>query len=294
MSYQHIPNLYKDQDILMFKEVYVMEKVHGTSAHIGWTTSKDALGTETLIHLYFSSGGAKYQTFVDIFDQEALIEKIKMLDLPEVAIYGEAYGGKMQGMRDTYGSNLCFVVFDVKIGDCWLAVSDAEKIVNELNLEFIPYVVAKTDIDTLNSLRDSYSAIAVRRGCGADKKQEGIVIRPLINVIKNNGERICAKHKREDFQETRTPREIDSNKLEVLAKANEIADEWVTEMRLTHVLDKIPNHSIEDMGAIIKAMTEDVYREGKNEIVESREAKKAIARKTALMYKRRLQNSLKL
>lgn len=29
MSYLHIPNLYKDQTILMFKEVFAMEKIHG-------------------------------------------------------------------------------------------------------------------------------------------------------------------------------------------------------------------------------------------------------------------------
>ena len=34
MSYLHIQNLYKDPRILMLREVYALEKIHGTSAHI--------------------------------------------------------------------------------------------------------------------------------------------------------------------------------------------------------------------------------------------------------------------
>lgn len=30
MGYLHISNLYRDQRVLMFKEVFVLEKVHGT------------------------------------------------------------------------------------------------------------------------------------------------------------------------------------------------------------------------------------------------------------------------
>ena len=29
MSYMEIPNLYKDKTILMFKQCYAMEKIHG-------------------------------------------------------------------------------------------------------------------------------------------------------------------------------------------------------------------------------------------------------------------------
>lgn len=30
MSYLHIPNLYKDQTILLLRECFALEKVHGT------------------------------------------------------------------------------------------------------------------------------------------------------------------------------------------------------------------------------------------------------------------------
>ena len=38
MGYLHIENLYRPiaQSILLFREVYALEKIHGTSAHVGW------------------------------------------------------------------------------------------------------------------------------------------------------------------------------------------------------------------------------------------------------------------
>jgi hypothetical protein len=32
MAYLHIENLYKARDIMLFRECYAMEKIHGTSA----------------------------------------------------------------------------------------------------------------------------------------------------------------------------------------------------------------------------------------------------------------------
>ena len=40
MGYRHIDNLYKDQRILLFRECFALEKIHGTSAHVSWTEAK--------------------------------------------------------------------------------------------------------------------------------------------------------------------------------------------------------------------------------------------------------------
>ena len=34
MGYRHIDNLYKNQDILLFRECFALEKIHGTSANV--------------------------------------------------------------------------------------------------------------------------------------------------------------------------------------------------------------------------------------------------------------------
>ncbi len=74
-----------------------------------------------------------------------------------------------------------------------------------------------------------------------------------------------------------------------MKRAEEICDEWVTEMRLTHVLDKFPEAGMEQMGDILRAMVEDVTREAGEEIEQSKEARKLIGKRTAEMFKKRLQ-----
>ena len=81
--------------------------------------------------------------------------------------------------------------------------------------------------------------------------------------------------------------------MKVLKEAEAIANEWVTEMRLTHVLDKLPKDiNIEGTATVIKAMREDVLREAKGEIVESKEALSAIGKNTAMLFKARLKKAI--
>lgn len=279
MSYQHIQNLYKIKDtIFLFKEVYASEKIDGTSAHISWRNGQ----------LHFSAGGASQTVFEALFDKDVLRAGFEAIGVPEVTIFGEAYGGKLQGRSAMYGKELRFVAFEVKIGDSWLNMPNAEQVARNLGLDFVPYRVIPTTIEALDAekLRDSEQA--VKCGMGTGHKREGIVLRPLIELTMNNGERVVAKHKRDDFSEVKTPRPLDVDKLEVLTEANAIAEEWVTEERLTHVLDAFPNPTIELTGKVLRAMVEDVERESAGEAVLSKEARSAISRKAGAMFKARI------
>lgn len=299
MSYLHIANLYKDQRVLLFKECYALEKIHGTSAHLSWAPTGG---------LKFFAGGESHERFVSLFDQDKLSSGFKDLGAPPdqtITVYGEAYGGKQQGMSDTYGKELKFIAFDVQIGDNWLDVPNAEQVCQKLGIEFVHYVKVPTDLASLDEQRDAPSIQAIRNGVSVvakgefesmltnPRKREGIVLRPLIEVTLNNDQRVISKHKGDEFKETATPRKVvDPSKLAVLADAQAVAHEWVTTTRLEHVLDKLPGHCMEKMRDILSAMTEDVLREGAGEIVDTPEVRKAITTKTALMYKDRLKAQL--
>lgn len=287
MGYLHIPNLYKSQEILLFKEAYALEKIHGTSAHIGWNAEKK--------QMHFFSGGENHDNFVALFDADFLRKKFEeTFPDTKAVIYGEAYGGKQQGMSKTYGKELKFIGFDVKVGDVWLNVPNAHDVCTQFGLDFVPFAQITTDLETLNQYRDAPSVQAYRNGMGNDKQREGVVLRPLVEMRTNNGERVICKYKPEEFGETKTKREVSPEQLKVLEDAKEIAEEWVTNMRLEHVLQKFPEDvNMEAMGDIIKAMIEDVYREGRDEIVESKEVGKAIGKKTVQLFKQKLQNKLK-
>lgn len=287
MGYLHIENLYRDTRLLAFKEVFALEKVHGTSAHLTWQ------GSNQLIQ--YSSGGMNRNLFLGIFNDEELREKFIALghETATIKIFGEAYGSKEQGMSQTYGKAPGFIAFDVEIdhpdnltGPVWLAVPQAENLVQKLGLEFVPYALGPATLEWLDEQRDADSIVAINRGMGPGKKREGIVIRPPFEVRLNNGGRLISKHKRAEFRETKTQREVDPESLKILEQAEEIAEEWVTEMRLSHVLQKIDEpHTMEIMLKVLDAMLEDVLRESTGEIVDSREARKAISKQTSKLYK---------
>lgn len=286
MGYLHIENLYKNQTILLFKECYAMEKIHGTSAHLGWKFINSVLN--------FSSGGESHEKFINLFNIPVLGQKLgEMFPDADVTIYGEAYGGKQQGQSWRYGKDLKFICFDVQVGDVWLNVPNAEDVCTKLGLEFVSYRKITTDVETLTAERDSDSVQAVRNGMGKHPR-EGVVLRPLVEMKLNNGERVICKYKPDEQMETKTKREVTPEQVKVLADAKAIAEEWVTNLRLEHVLQKLPaDISMEGVPEIIKAMIEDVYREGKGEIIESKEATKAIGNKTVQLFKQKLNSTLK-
>lgn len=279
MGYRHINNLYKDQTILMMRECYALEKIHGTSAHIAW---RDGV-------LSFSAGGEKRERFVSLFDSEALTAAFTAMGHPSIVVFGEAYGGSQQGQSRRYGSVLKFVAFEVRIGDAWLSVPVADSVVQTLGLEFVHYSQVPTDLAALDAERDAPSVQAKRNGVEGDQPREGVVLRPLVELRLNNGERIAAKHKRAEERETKTPRNVGPDELVVLTRASEIADEWVTPARLSHVLDKMPHETgIEQTRDVIHAMIEDVIREGEGEIVDSKAARVAIGKRTSALFRAHL------
>jgi len=285
MAYIDIENLYKNQDILLFKECYALEKLHGTSAHIMHKSGE----------VLFFSGGEKHDRFVTLFNKDALLtlfQKLFVLAPDEsVVVYGEAYGGKQQGMSHTYGPNLKFCVFDVKVGRGWLSVTQAETVALDLGLDFVSYTRIPTDLESINAQRDADSVQAVKNGMGSGKMREGVVLRPLMELTKNNGERVIAKHKRDEFSEhAHPPKVVDPAKMEILTNARAIADQWCTEMRLSHVLQEHSEcNNMEHTQEVIKAMIANIYKEGKGEIVESKDVSTAIGRKTVELWKKRIQ-----
>lgn len=286
MGYLHIDNLYKNKTILMFKECYAMEKIHGTSAHICYD------GGESLV---FFSGGEKFENFIRLFDKEALLQKFQALKMPtRITVYGEAYGGKQQGMSGTYGKETRFIAFEVRIGDNWLAVPDAENVVRMLGLEFVHYELVPTDIEVLDKLAEAPSVQAKRNGILEDKLREGVVLRPIMELTKNNGDRIIAKHKNKAFQERKTQPELNQDELQILTETTKIVDEWVTEMRLAHIIGKLPEYSIKDTGDICKAMVDDIRREANGEMIENSDLRRAVGKRTVELFKKRLEQEGKL
>jgi hypothetical protein len=276
MGYLHIDNLYRNQKILEHKECYALEKVHGTSAHISWD------GTELRVF----GGCVEHLTFRRLVDSMGLAARL--VGHEPVIIYGEAFGGKINGQSWRYGSDLRFVAFDVRKNDRWLDVPEAERFVLALGLTFVDYSRIPTDLPSIDAERDKPSTESVRVGIVEPCRREGVVLRPIRDCDDGRGNRLITKHKRDEERETKTPRQVvDPDQQRVLVEAREIAEEWVTETRLDHVLDKLPP-GITDTGVVIRAMMADIEREGSGEFLQSKAACKAIGTATAKMHRARL------
>jgi hypothetical protein len=281
MGYLHIDNLYKNRTILQFPTLYALEKVHGTSAHITWANRMPM----------FFSGGAKQEQFVALFDIPALTMKLESVFGGKTAVvYGEAYGGKLQAMaKKGYGPDLKFIVFDVKIDGEWMDVPIACGIAFDLGLEFVPYSIIGNSLAEIDAERDKDSYVAVARGFGLGYIREGVVLRPQGECVDYRGNRVIAKHKRPEFTEHKKHREIDPANKMAYDNAQLAAEDWVTEMRMSHVLDSVlmaEPPTMEATSAVIKAMIADVKRESEGELEWNKDIQKAVGCRAASMYKR--------
>lgn len=287
MGYLNISNLYLAQEILLFKEAYALEKIDGTSSHVGWHSENK--------QVHYFSGGEDHSNFVQLFDTENIKAKFEeFFPNKNVVIYGECYGGKQQGMSHVYGKQLKFIAFDVKVDGMWLNVPNAEDVAIKFGLDFVHYDRLQVTLEILKAAMEAPSVQAIRNGMGDNKPREGVVLRPLIEMKMNNGDRVIAKYKPEKNMETKTKREVSPEQLQILTDAQEIAEEWVVPNRLDHVLQKFPaDVSMESMGDIVKAMIDDVYREGRNEIVPSQAVAKAIGKQTVKLFREKLEERLK-
>jgi intein/homing endonuclease len=128
-----------------------------------------------------------------------------------------------QGQSHVYGKVLKFIGFDVHVGDVWLNVPNAEDVCKQFNIEFVHYEKIPANLENFNNERDQYSVQAIRNGMGTGLKREGIVLRPLVEMRTNNGERVICKYKPDEQMETKTKREVTPEQVKVLADAKAIS-----------------------------------------------------------------------
>ena len=168
------------------------EKVDGTNIIVYWDghkvefhgrTEKSEIPKELLTRLNELFGGEINE---EMFEQK-FGEK-------EVALYGEGYGGKIQGGQ--YKDEHDFILFDVMIGDNWQPRETLEDVANYFNIKAVPVVLVGTlqqGIDYVLNNRDS--TIAEK-----NTKLEGIVGRTLIETKDRCGNRNIVKIKYNDFK----------------------------------------------------------------------------------------------
>ena len=173
------------------------EKVDGTNIRVIWETA----GPPVLGHLSFKgrTDNAQFPTFLydrlgELFSVDRFWELYS--DVP-MTLYGEGYGARIQKGGGNYiPDGVDFILFDVKVGDCWLERHNVEDIADELGIRVVPTINQGALGSAVEIARQGFlSQVAANKEFVA----EGLVMRPKVELADRRGHRIIAKIKHKDF-----------------------------------------------------------------------------------------------
>ncbi len=178
------------------------EKVDGTNIRVMWTGAGLSFGGKSddaqmpVFLLYklqeLFEGTAKKQIFRELFEKPDIDGDIAE---PQVCLYGEGYGAKIQKGGGNYMSDgVDFVLFDVKIGDWWLQRKDVEEIAQAFGIKVVPILGEGTLTEAVEMVRKGFNSQ------WGDFIAEGIVARPKVELKSRRGDRIITKIKHRDFK----------------------------------------------------------------------------------------------
>lgn len=120
---------------------------------------------------------------------DALVEAF-----PQGAVlYGEGYGAKIQKGGGNYRPDQDFVLFDVRVGRWWLERDAVNEIAEKFGLDAVPVLRRGTLNDAIAEAREGFHS---RWGAFM---AEGIVARPVVEMLDRAGHRIITKIKHCDF-----------------------------------------------------------------------------------------------
>lgn len=173
------------------------EKVDGTNIRVMWNGESVTFGGKTddaqmpVFLLYklqeLFEGTAKRLLFRNTF-------KFEENEIPQVCLYGEGYGAKIQKGGGNYIPNgVDFVLFDVKIGNWWLKREDIEEIAKTFGIKVVPIVGKGTLQEAIDKVKAGYNSQ------WGEFLAEGLVLKPSVELTTRKGDRIITKIKHKDF-----------------------------------------------------------------------------------------------
>ena len=102
---------------------------------------------------------------------------------------------------------------------------------------------------------------ALRNLVSTGVEREGVVVKPMVEMVDRFGDRVIYKHLNAQFSEFKSGPKL-NEKLNVIIKQNEILDQWVTVTRMEHVLSHLEHEPItRDIPLVADAFVADVKRE---------------------------------
>ena len=169
------------------------EKVDGTNVRVMWDGFTLRFGGKT--------NNAQMSTFLlarlqDLFSPMAMLDKFGNADSgPQVCLYGEGFGATIQKGGGNYISDgVDFTLFDVKVGGWWLKRETIEEIATYFRIVPVPVVFTGTLAAACRMVRQGFNSQ------WGEFAAEGLVLKPAVDLLRRNGERLITKIKTVDYQ----------------------------------------------------------------------------------------------
>ena len=190
-------------EYLFYNQWLSTEKVDGTNIRIIVFTYKEVPDSRKEISFEIKGKTDKAQIPIFLMDKLKEIftnDKIELLsdlvEAPEVCLYGEGYGARINKGGVYIPNGVDFILFDVKIGDWWLKREDVEEIAKKLEIQIVPIIAVGTLQQAIASIKleNVISKLRVDGGLA-----EGLVLKPIIELRDRAGRRIITKIKHKDY-----------------------------------------------------------------------------------------------
>lgn len=177
------------------------EKVDGTNIRIMYTGAGVAFGGKTdnaqmLVFLLYKlqelfEGTEKRKIFKELFEKP---DENGDISEPQVCLYGEGYGAKIQKGGGNYiRDGVSFVLFDVNINGMWLKREDVEEIAKSFSLTVTPILGEGTLTEAVEMTKKGF------KSQWGDFIAEGLILRPKVPLFNRRGNRVITKIKHKDF-----------------------------------------------------------------------------------------------
>lgn len=166
------------------------EKIDGTNIRVHWNGHKVTFAGRTD---RASIPAHLMNKLVELFastETEELFEQ--KFGEKEVTFYGEGYGVKIQN-GGNYRPDVSFILFDVLIGEMWLERASVEEIATAFGIEVVP-IIFRGNIDKAVDFVKSHPKSTI-----GSADMEGLVGRPMCEMLDRRGNRIIVKVKYCDF-----------------------------------------------------------------------------------------------
>lgn len=169
---------------------YFTEKIDGTNIRIHWDGHKvEFAGRTDRAQIPKSLMNYLTNTFGSMEAEEMFEQKFGETD---VILFGEGYGPGIQ-KGGAYRDNVSFILFDVLIGDTWLKRDSVEDIATAFGIDVVPIIF-------IGNLWQAVDYVKTKpKSTIGTANMEGLVGRPLTEMLDRMGKRVIVKIKVCDF-----------------------------------------------------------------------------------------------